>query len=82
MTKFTQSMTLHLNGGSKFSELHYEVLADGKKTHITRHTRTDGSPHYYVTADELHFGEETFDIRRDKDMMQWLEDRKDKRPDQ
>ena len=60
--KLTQQMTCHLNGGNKFSELHYEIFADGKKTGITRHTRTDGSPKYLVVADELHDGKETLDI--------------------
>jgi hypothetical protein len=34
--KFTQRMTMHLNGGRKFSELHYAILADGKPTNLKR----------------------------------------------
>lgn len=73
--KFTQSMTMHLNGGSKFSQLHYKILADGKETGITRHTATNGSPQYLTTADELHFGSETFDVMetRGVGMMEWIE---------
>ena len=44
---FTQRLTMHLNGGSKFSALAYEILADGAATGITRHKRTDGRPKYY-----------------------------------
>lgn len=60
----TRRMTMHLNGGSKFSELHYEILADGQKTGITLHERTNGRPHYRYTARELHFGEETLDLMK------------------
>lgn len=72
---FTQRMTLHLNGGETFSELHYEVLRDNKPCGITRHTRTDGSPRYIKTADEMHCGEETFDILKTKGvgMNDWLD---------
>ncbi len=78
--KFTQRMTLHLNGGSEFSELHYVVLADGEETKITRHTRTDGSPRYNIVADEMHFGSDTFDFLKDKGAIEWIEARLGKEP--
>lgn len=73
--KFTQNMTMHLNGGNEFSELHYKVLLDGKDTGITRHTRTNGSPKYKIIADEFHAGEDTFDVMEThgKGMKEWLE---------
>ena len=52
--RFTQRMTLHLNGGDKYSELHYQILYKGELTGISRHTKTNGSPEYKVVADELH----------------------------
>ena len=60
--RLTQIMTLHLNGGPDFSELHYDILANGKKTGVTRHKRTSGSPRYRITADEFHHGEDMFDF--------------------
>ena len=75
MKELKQRMTLHLNSGSESSELHYVIIADGAETKITRHTLTDGSPNYKIVADELHFGEETFDMRKDKDVKTWIEAR-------
>lgn len=49
--KFREHMTMHMNGGSKFSELHYRVSGDGQELPITHHRRTDGSPKYLITAD-------------------------------
>jgi hypothetical protein len=51
--KFTQQMAMHLNGGSKFSELRYKIFADGKPTTFMRVTRTDGSPKYTKTQDVI-----------------------------
>lgn len=70
----TQSMTMHLNGGDKFSELHYKIQADGKDTGITRHTRTDGSPEYLKTIDALRCGGEEFDILATKGVgaKEWI----------
>lgn len=48
---FTERMTMHLNGGSEFSELHFRVLVDGHETPIRHHRRTDGSPKYRITDD-------------------------------
>jgi hypothetical protein len=72
--ELTQSMTMHLNGGSKFSELHFKILADGKETGITRHTRTNGSPQYLKTIDALVCGGEEFDIlaTRGVGMIDWI----------
>lgn len=72
--KLTQRMTMHLNGGSKFSELHYKILADDEETGITRHVRTDGSPKYLTTVDVLCCGEETFDVleTRGVGMIDWI----------
>lgn len=72
--KLTQTMTMHLNGGSKFSELHYKILADGEETGIKRCRRTDGSPKYLVTCDVLFIGEETFDVlaTRGVGMTEWI----------
>jgi hypothetical protein len=51
--KFTQRMTMHLNGGDKFSELRYDILADGKPTNLKRVTRTNGRPKYLKTQDVI-----------------------------
>jgi hypothetical protein len=75
--RLTQGMTMHLNGGSEFSELHYKILADGKETGITRLKRTSGSPEYLVTVDVLisggHGGVE-FDVLAAKGfgMVDWI----------
>lgn len=70
----TQSMTMHMNGGSKFSELHFKILADGKETGIKRYRCTDGSPNYLITDDLLTAGEETFDVLATKGsgMTDWI----------
>ena len=72
--KFTQQMTRHLNGGSKFSELHYRVYADGVETPITRHKRTNGSPNYLITVDVFVCGDDRFDVRETKGagLTDWL----------
>lgn len=72
--KLTQSMTMHLNGGSKYSELHYEIFADGMETGITRHVRTNGRPKYLVTDDLFRCGDETFDVLATKGvgMLDWI----------
>lgn len=49
--KFTQRMTLHLNGGSDFSRLNYDVMRNDKQTVIKRYMVTDGSPDYKKTQD-------------------------------
>ena len=73
--KFTQTMTMHLNGGRKFSQLHYKVLCDGKETDITRHTATSGSPKYLKTSDVFKCGDDEFDMlaTKGKGLMAWLE---------
>lgn len=73
--RLKQNLTLHLNGGNKFSELHYKITCDGVETGITRHICTNGSPKYLVQADELHFGEETFDMKKDGDPLPWIIER-------
>jgi hypothetical protein len=75
MAELKQRMTMHLNGGSEFSQLHYEVLADGKPTGITRVTITDGSPRYKKTKDEFISGDESFDVMETKGvgLKEWLE---------
>lgn len=69
----TQRMTLHLTG-AKYSSCHYVIDADGKPTGVLRHTKTNGRPQYKIVADELHFGEETFDILKAKGrgMVDWV----------
>jgi len=52
--KFTENLTMHLNGGSKFSELHYRVMGDGRELAITHHRRTGGRPKYLITDDVFH----------------------------
>lgn len=75
--KLTQTMKMHLNGGSKFSRLVYAILADGVDTGITRVTETSGRPKYLKTADVLHKGEESFDILATKGagMQAWILER-------
>ena len=72
--KFTQSMTMHLNGGNKFSELHYDVERDGAPTKIKRYTRTSGRPRYVKTDDFFACGDARFDILETKGvgMAAWL----------
>lgn len=75
MTEFKQNMTLHFNGGSDFSSLHYEVTADGKPTDITRFTKTNGRPQYRKTEDKLICGDDVFDVLATKGVgiKDWLE---------
>jgi hypothetical protein len=75
--KLTQRLTMHLNGGSKFSELHYEVLADGQPTGITIYRRTSGAPKYKITDYEIHYGEESLDVLTAAKgaMLPWIEER-------
>jgi phosphoribosylformylglycinamidine (FGAM) synthase-like enzyme len=75
--ELTTKLTMHVNGGSKFSELHYEVLADKQPTGITIHKRTDGSPNYRYTAFEVQCGEETLDVLKAPNgaMKRWILDR-------
>lgn len=72
--KFTQRMTTHLNGGSKFSELRYSVFRDGEPTAVRRVTRTNGSPKYLKTQDVFLLGEEVFDVLATKGagLEEWL----------
>jgi hypothetical protein len=71
---FTQRLTMHLNGGSKYSELHYDVFADGKQTAIKRFKGTNGSPKYLVTADIFVCGDESFNnlAARGIGLLDWL----------
>ena len=62
--KLRKRMTAHLNGGPKFSELHYRVTYDGKDTPLSHHRRTDGRPSYKITQDEWH---------NDEDQSDWLD---------
>lgn len=73
--KWTQSMTMHLNGGSKFSSLIYKVLCDGKPTNIQRARETNGSPQYLITADEFLCGGDVYDMlaRKGEGLEEWLE---------
>jgi hypothetical protein len=72
----TQKMTMHLNGGSKFSELHYAIQADGEPTGLRRIQRTDGSPKYLITADLIMdaSGRDHFDVMatKGKGMEEWI----------
>lgn len=74
-TKWTQRMALHLNGGSEFSQLNYEVCADGEPTGVMRITRTSGSPQYLKTVDEFHYGDQVFDVLKTKGvgLFEWLD---------
>lgn len=75
--KITQSMTAHVNGGNKFSELHYDIFADGKPTGISRFVKTDGKPDYMIVSDIFFKGEESFDVMAMKSvgLNQWILDR-------
>lgn len=75
--KLTQRLTLHLNGGSDFSERHTAIMADGQETGISLHERTDGSPDYHYTARELHYGQEMLDLMQKEgpEPMKWIRDR-------
>lgn len=54
-------MTLHLTGEG-FSELHHVIFSRGRRTRITMHARTTGSPEFKYTALELHDGDATLDV--------------------
>jgi len=71
---FTAKMSLHLNGGSEFSVLAYDVFYKGKPTEITRSTKTDGSPHYKKVSDRFICGDDEFDVleRGKEGLMDWL----------
>lgn len=72
--KFTQRMTMHLNGGSEFSELQFDVFADGEPTGIRHFRETNGSPKYLITRDIFVCGEDTFDVMATKGvgLQEWL----------
>lgn len=73
--KFTQSLTMHLNGGKDFSALQYKILCDGKPTNIIRVRKTGGSPKYLITSDIFACGKEEFDNLAAKGvgLQEWLE---------
>src|ERR1051325_6120682 len=76
MSNWTQSMTMHLNGGKEWSQLNFAIFCDGKPTNIVRVTRTSGSKTGYLkTVDEFQCGEDTFDVlaTRGAGMIAWLE---------
>ena len=76
MPKFTQRMTMHLNGGNDFSALTYEVMKDGHPAGIARQTRTNGSPEYLKTVDVFVAADGSeFDVLATKGegLMGWLE---------
>jgi hypothetical protein len=75
---WTQQMVMHLNGGSKFSQLNYDLFRDGENTGIVRITRTNGSPKYLNTIDKFidsADGDSEFDVlaTRGVGMKEWLE---------
>lgn len=51
--KFTQKLSMHLNGGKTFSELQHNIFADGKATNLKRCVRTNGRPKYLKTMDVI-----------------------------
>jgi hypothetical protein len=67
-------MTMHVNGGNKFSELHYRIYANGVETPITHYRRTNGSPKYLITDEVFRCGEEEFDVMATKGvgLLDWL----------
>ena len=71
---FAQVMTMHVNGGSKYSELHYRIYSDGEPTAITRHKRTGGRPRYLIEMDVFRCGEAEFDnlAARGRGLMEWV----------
>lgn len=72
----TQRMKIHLNGGSKWSQLTYDILADDEPTGITMTTVTDGSPDYLITSKVLCHGEDTFDLMAGEgDPIAWIHER-------
>lgn len=70
----TQTLKMHLNGGSKFSERVVEILADEKPTGITIHTSTNGRPQYLITAKVIRYRDEEFDLMAatGEDPMEWI----------
>ena len=70
----TQQMTIHMNGGSKFSELHYQIYADGVPTRIRRCKQTNGRPEYLITVDVFSCGDDQFDnlAARGDGLEEWL----------
>lgn len=73
---FTQTLKMHLNGGSKFSVLVYDIKRDGKPTGITRSKRTNGSPQYLIESDVFAAADQSdFDnlAARGTGLVEWLE---------
>lgn len=72
---YTMKMCMHLNGGSEFSFLTYEVRKHGKLTNITRTTKTNGSPKYKKISDTFDYGEDSFDFLTNgtKGLQEWLD---------
>lgn len=83
MVRWTQRLTLHLNQGKRRQQ-HHAILADGKKTGITRHvlleSRDEFDGPYKTLADELHFGTDTYDCTTQTDARRWMRRRLGKKP--
>lgn len=72
--KLTKRMTMHLNGGSDYSVINYDVYADGKLTPIKNTVRTDGRPNYKTTVNVWTCGDEEYDLLKgnNHDLCEWL----------
>lgn len=72
--KLTKKMTMHLNGGNKYSSLTYQVYADDKPTEIYQYRQTNGRPHYKITQDLWKCGDDEFDAlaNGNKGLLDWL----------
>lgn len=81
MKRWTQRQTFHLNRNPRF-ESHWEILHDGEPTGITRHALIEMTTYGDATilADELHFGTDTLDRRKQKDWRAWCRRRLGKEP--
>lgn len=81
--KLTMTRTLHLNGGSQFSESQHEIEADGVRTGIILRERTNGRPEFRYTVRELIFGGETLDLMNPPEGVKpeaWVRERIGKEP--
>lgn len=68
-------MSMHLNGGDKFSQLNFRLYRNKVFSGIIRITRTGGSPKYLKTVDELQaVNGDTYDVLAKRGLdLNWCE---------
>ena len=71
-----QEPTMHLNGGSNYSSMSYDITIMGESVGL-RSTQTDGSPNYKIVSDIIHMNNEELDFRVSgkKKLARWMVER-------